>query len=163
MTVCRWLYNAHNLSTKTPCKIICCYCGNKWNEMKWNVCDMTLHFNVYLSLSKWKMDMVICVYIFLNKEMTQTKTQTWSTKLQHRNKHRFIHGFSWPKWTEKKHIILSLLTKYELLWYIIFKITTNYYLGGNSYSEAIHTWQYGHEDDRWHKHPVLPGCHLGIS
>ena len=21
---------------KTPCKIICCYCGNKWNEMKWN-------------------------------------------------------------------------------------------------------------------------------
>ena len=32
MTVCRWLYYAHNLSTKTPCKIICCYCGNKCNE-----------------------------------------------------------------------------------------------------------------------------------
>ena len=32
MTVCRLLYYAHNLSTKTPCKIICCYCRNKWNE-----------------------------------------------------------------------------------------------------------------------------------
>ena len=36
------------------------------------VCDMTLHFNVYLPLSKWKMDLVIYVYtFFLNKEMTQ--------------------------------------------------------------------------------------------
>ena len=46
--------------------------------------------------------------------------------------------------------------------YTIFKITTKH-SGKISYSVTIQTWQYGHEDDRWHKHNVLSGCHLGIG
>ena len=51
MTACRWLYYAHNLSTKTSCKLICCYCGNKWNE---NETPVTLEAEWARMGSEWK-------------------------------------------------------------------------------------------------------------